>query len=124
FDFVEYFCDEGAPSPTTALLVASVRRDYFTTVQSSTLWQGPELNRDSIPSFGETLNGIAYLPRILAKARAKLRGALDPDLMFCCGGDRNFFGKHGGIHPADFLMAVWRAGDDDAQVADWVLARG
>ncbi len=66
---------------------------------------------------------MAYLPRILAKGRAKLRGELDPDLMFGCGGDRRFFKNHGDIHPADFLRHVWAAGDNDQKVADWIKAQ-
>jgi hypothetical protein len=62
---------------------------------------------------------MTYLPRILAKGRAKLRGELHPDVMFGCGGDRNFLSKHGGIHPADFLRHIWAAGDDDQKLADW-----
>ena len=119
FDFVEDFCEEGTPSISTALLVAAARRDYFTVVMKGAA--GVNLvNRDNIPTFGDELDGMAYLPRILAKARAKLRGELDPDLMYGCGGDRNFLGKHGNIHMADFLRRVWSAGDDDQEVADWV----
>jgi hypothetical protein len=123
FDFVEDFCEDNSPTPGTALLVAAVRRDYFLNVQNAASWDGPLLTRDDIPSFGEALDAIAYLPRIIAKARAKLRGALDPDLMFCCGGDRNFLRKHGNLDPADFLRAVWSAGDDDAAIATWVRAQ-
>ena len=121
FDFVEDFCEDNTPSPSTALLVAAVRRDYFLTVQHGIPTGEAYLTRDTVPSFGEELAGIHYLPRILAKARAKLRGTLDPDLMFGCGGDRNFLRKHGGIHPADFLRQVWAADDDDRRVADWIL---
>lgn len=120
FDFVEDFCEEGEPSISTALLVAAVRRDYFQTVQECTPSAGNLLTRDEVPSFGEELQGMPYLPRILAKGRAKLRGELDPDLMFGCGGDRNFLGKHGPIHPADFLRQVWAAGDDDLKLAAWI----
>ena len=88
FDFVEDCCEEGTPSASTALLVAAVRRDYFLTVQNGVTSQ-KVLSRDELPSFGQTLEGIAYLPRILSKARAKLRGELDPDIMFGCGGDRD-----------------------------------
>jgi len=123
FDFVEDYCEDNAPSPGTALLVAAVRRDFFLNEQRGAEWDGPLLTRDEVPSFGEALEDIAYLPRIIAKSRAKLRGALDPDLMFGCGGDRNFLRKHGDIHPADFLRAVWSAGDDDACIAAWVRAR-
>lgn len=122
FDFVEDYCEDGTPSPSTALLVAAVRRDYFLTVQNGVEETSRLLTRDDIPGFGESLDGIAYLPRVLAKARAKLRGALDPDLMYGCGGDRNFFRKHGEIHPADFLRRVWAAEDDDSKVARWVAS--
>ncbi len=120
FDFVEDFCEDNTPSPSTALLVAAVRRDYFLTVQKGIPCAGPLLTRDDVPTFGEELEGVAYLPRILAKARAKLRGTLDPDLMFGCGGDRNFLRKHGDLHPADFLRQVWAAKEDDLKVAEWV----
>jgi hypothetical protein len=119
FDFVEDFCEEGEPTASSALLVAAARRDYFHNVQKRAAGDRL-LTRDSIPTFGEELNGIAYLPRILAKARAKLRGELDPDLMFGCGGDRNFLEKHGQIPPSDFLRQVWAAGDDDQKLAAWV----
>lgn len=123
FDFIEDFCDEGNPSPATALLVAAVRREYFLDVQNGVTATGPLLGRDDVPTFGDELDGIAYLPRILAKARAKLEGRLDPDLMFGCGGDRNFLRKHGDIHPADFLRRVRTAGDDDQAVATWIRSR-
>lgn len=67
----------------------------------------------------ETLAGYVWLPRILVKARGKLRGELDPNTMFCCGGDRKFLREHD-IAPADFLRAVWSAGDDDSKVIDFV----
>lgn len=122
FDFVEDFCDEGVPSPTTALLVAAVRRDYFQVVQRGQA-SGHVLTRDGLPTFGDALGGVPYLPRILAKARAKLRGELDPDIMFGCGGDRSFLSRHGNLHPADFLRRVWAAGDDDQKVLDWLSPR-
>lgn len=120
FDFVEDFCDEGIPTPTTALLIAAVRRDYFLVVQKGKTSQATPLRRDDLPGFGEELHGLPYLPRILAKARAKLSGELDPDLMFSCGGDRNFLSKHGNLHPADFLRRVWSAGDDTENLAAWI----
>lgn len=119
FDFVEDYCEEGTPSPSTALLVAAVRRDYLM-VHPETASPARLLTRDDIPTFGDELNGMAYLPRILAKARAKLRGELDPDLMYGCGGDRKFLNTHGGIHLADFLRRVWACHEDDQLLADWV----
>jgi hypothetical protein len=122
FDFVEDYCEEGEPSLSTTLLVAAARRDYFLTVMKGAPGTA-RLTRDDIPGFGEELHGIAYLPRIIAKARAKLRGELDPDLMYGCGGDRNFLSKIGGVHPADFLRQIWSAGDDDHAIASWVKSR-
>ena len=122
FDFVEDFCEEADPSPSTALLIAAARRDFFIVIQNG-ITSGRSVTRDEVPTFGDSLEGIPYLPRILAKARAKLRGELDPDLMYGCGGDRNFLAKHGAIHPADFLRIVWAAGDDDHAVARAVRER-
>jgi hypothetical protein len=119
FDFIEDFCDEAQPSISTALLIAAARRDYFLTVQNGIPSQRV-LTRDELPSFGEDLAGITYLPRILAKGRAKLRGELHPELMFGCGGDRNFLAKNGDIHPADFLRHLWSAGEDDAKMLAWL----
>lgn len=122
FDFVEDFCDKGSPSPSTGLLIAAVRRDYFHTIQKRQK-SDKTLTRNELPTFGDTLDGITYLPRILSKARAKLRGELDPDIMYSCGGDLNFLKNNGDIHPADFLRQVWAAGDDDQKIAVWVAAQ-
>ncbi len=119
FDFVEDFCAEGLPSISTALLVAAVRRDYFLTVQKR-VPSDKVLTRDDVPTFGDELEGMPYLPRLIAKGRAKLRGELNPDLMFGCGGDRRFLKNHGDIHAADFLHQLWAAGDDDMKLAAWI----
>lgn len=123
FDFVEDFADGGDPTPSTALLVAAVRRDYFQVVQKGVPSKAPALTRDQVPAKDSVLEGITYLPRILAKARAKLRGELDPDLMFSCGGDRRFLRENGNLHPADFLRRVWAADGDDRKVVEWVKAQ-
>ncbi len=119
FDFVEDFVDEGEPSPGTALLIAAARRDFFLVDQKGKV-SGIAITRDELPNFGEELNGITYFPRILVKARAKLRGELDPDVMYGCGGDRNFLAKNGGIHPADFLRHVWASDGDDSKIVAWI----
>ncbi len=122
YDFVEDLNDYHAPTASTALLIAAVRRDYFLTVQ-----KGKSSNEivtvEDLPTFGDTIADIAYLPRILCKARAKLRGALDPEIMYGCGGDRNFLETNGNIHPADFLRHVWAAGDDDEKIARYILSQ-
>lgn len=123
FDFVEDFANEGVPAPSTALLVAAVRRDFFLTIQKGQPSEAPRLLRNEAPAKADKLEGVRYFPRILAKARAKLRGELDADLMFGCGGDRAFFAEHGDLHPADFLRHVWAAGDNDQQVLDYVRSQ-
>lgn len=119
FDFVEDLGDAGDPTRSTALLVAAVRRDYFLVVQDGQP-SSLEITSKDLPTFGDKLDSIEYLPRIIKKARHKLRGELDPDLMYGCGGDRNFLKKHGNIHPADFLRHVWSAEEDDAKIVSFV----
>lgn len=121
FDFVEDWADEGAPSISTALLIATVRRDYFLVVQGGEA-SPKEITAKDLPTFGDLLGEIRYLPRLLTKARAKLRGELDPDVMFGCGGDRKFFRTYGDIAPADFLRHVWAADGDDEKVLQFVQA--
>ncbi|WP_411827314.1 DUF5069 domain-containing protein [Luteolibacter sp. AS25] len=119
FDFIEDFVDEKVPSMSTALLIAAVRRDYFLVEQGGKPSE-KEISKDDLPTFGDELDGINYLPRILVKARAKLKGELDPDIMFGCGGDRKFLSKHGNIPAADFLRRVWASGGDDSKVLEWI----
>ena len=119
FDFIEDFVDEANPSPHTALLIAAVRRDYFLVEQHGVASREVIVKND-LPSFGDDLDGVFYLPRILKKARGKLKGELDPDIMFGCGGDRKFLSQHGGIPAADFLRRVWAAGSDDSKVLRWL----
>ena len=121
FDFIEDFADRDTPSPEAALLVAAVRRDYFLVEQKGKL-SSEELTNDQLPARDSELGGFRWLPRILAKARAKLRGELHPDVMYGCGGDCGFLSKND-IHPADFLRAVWAAeksDDPDQAVLDYV----
>ena len=123
FDFVDDHCRySDGPSPETALLVAAVRRDYLRTIQkgvkSTRVVQPSEL-----PAKSAAVEGIVWLPRLIAKARAKLRGEMDPDTMYGCGGDRAFFSEHD-IHPADLLRVVWAAGDDDQKIIDYVKNGG
>lgn len=120
FDFVEDFGDESVPSPTTAVLIASVRRDYFITIQKGEL-SDRLLIADELPERDEDWEGFTWLPRIVAKARAKLRGELHPDIMYSCGGDRAFLAQHT-IHPADFLRVVWAAQDNDDAIIQYVSA--
>jgi hypothetical protein len=80
------------------------------------------LDEQSLPAKTDTVRGIAWLPRLLIKTRAKLRGELPPSLMYCCGGDRKFFKEHD-ILPAEFLALRWRYENNDGAVVDWVVRR-
>jgi len=123
FDFIEDHCvsDGQDPTATTALLVTAVRRDYFLTIQKG-IPSEKIVPAPSLPAKTAEVEGIVWLPRIIVKARAKLRGEMDPDTMFCCGGDRAFLAKHD-IHPADFLRVVWAAADDDSKIIAYVKSR-
>ena len=80
------------------------------------------LNVDAMPPKDAAIEGIEWLPRIIPKTKAKLRGELPESLMYCCGGDRRFFRAHD-IHPAEFLSLVWRHENDDAAIVAWVVRR-
>jgi hypothetical protein len=116
FDLVEDNVTSGGADPTaiTALLITAVRRDYFLTVQKGVLSQHI-VHPDELPAKTAEVHGISWLPRILAKAQAKLRGEMHPDIMYGCGGDRAFLSRHD-MHPADFLRQVWAAKDDAERV--------
>ena len=122
FDFAEDWVCEGEPDIATFLLIHEQRRDYFWEVQN----RKPSslvLDSKKLPAKDAEVNGIHWLPRIIPKAKAKLKGELPEETMFCCGGDRNFFHKHK-IHPSEFLFAVRRAGDEDQKIIDWMVKRG
>lgn len=123
FDFVEDYGSSGDPTPSTAALIAAVRRDYFQVVQESKISTAKVATIDNIPAKNSVVDGIQYLPRMIVKAEAKLRGELDPDLMYCCGGDRRCMRENGDIHPADFLRRVWAADGDHQKVVDWVKSQ-
>ncbi|MEO5960110.1 MAG: DUF5069 domain-containing protein [Opitutaceae bacterium] len=110
----------GEPGFEHALAIETVRRDYFLNAQNARP-STAVIDDAKLPAKTETAKGIAWLPRLLPKARAKLRGELPSSLMYCCGGDRKFFKEHD-ILPAEFLALVWRH-DSDGPVVDWVARR-
>ena len=112
---------EGEPGLLQALAIEVVRRDYFLNVQGGRA-SSTTLDGNSLPSKTEAVRGITWLPRLLPKARAKLRGELPSSLMFCCAGDRKFFKEHD-ILPAEFLALVWRHDNNDTAIVDWVSRR-
>lgn len=120
FDFVEDHADSGGTDPSLGMtiLVAGVRRDFLHTIQNGKHSENI-VDNASLPAKSSELEGHRWLPRIIAKARAKLKGELHPDTMFGCGGDRKFLREHD-IHPAEFLRVVWAAHDDDSEILAFV----
>ncbi|MFA6961658.1 MAG: DUF5069 domain-containing protein [Opitutaceae bacterium] len=122
YDYAEDFHGyDGDPSYDIALGIEYIRRDFFLNVQhgkASTVVADPA----TWPAKDAAALGITWLPRILPKARAKLRGELPSSMMYGCGGDRNFFHTHD-IHPTEFLNLIWRLDGNDAAIIDWVVRR-
>lgn len=121
FDYAEDFVSGGEPDFETFLMVHEVRRDYFLTVQKG-VHSNETLNSSSLPAKTDETREILWLPRIMPKAIAKLRGELPPETMYGCGGDRKFF-KTNNIHPAEFLRVVWAYEEELEKIVDWVAAR-
>ncbi len=121
YDYAEDEASSKEPGFGNALAIETVRRDYFLNVQGGHA-SGRTVAEASLPSKDEAVKGISWLPRIIPKTKAKLRGELPASLMYCCGGDRRFFKAHN-ILPSEFLSIVWRNGDNDAATVDWVVAR-
>jgi hypothetical protein len=118
FDFVEDTFYGGEPGFETSLLITAMRREYFLKVQKGQR-SGRVIDMEKLPSKSAQMGGIEWLPRLIGKAHAKLRGEMPPELMYCCGGDRAFLREYG-IHPADFLREAWNAGDDHQRLLDFV----
>lgn len=118
YDFAEDFNDVGQPDFITFAMITDVRRSYFLN-QMQGQKSGQQLDPTTLPAKDSEADGIRWLPRIIGKARAKLRGELDPDTMYSCGGDRKFLQEHD-IHPAQFLKVVADHFDDDSAIVDWV----
>jgi len=118
FDFVEDFAKGGEPTLETALEIAKVRRDYFLNEQHGKR-SARQIDMAALPSKDAEVAGIGWLPRLIPKAEAKLRGEMPPELMYGCGGDRKFF-RTNSIDPAEFLRQVWKARGKNEVVVEWV----
>jgi hypothetical protein len=121
YDYAEDHNNGGEPGYDRALAIELIRRDYFLNVQGGKP-SGLILDAASLPAKADAVKGISWLPRIIPKTKAKLRGELPASLMYSCGGDRAFFTQHD-IHPAEFLSLVWRNENNDAAIIDWVVKR-
>jgi hypothetical protein len=121
FDFVEDWCDDGEPDLETVLAITRIRRDYFFQEQQNRFSEHSIITSE-LPSRHESLSGLEWFPRIIEKAKAKLRGELPPDLMYSCAGDRRFL-KRVNVGPAEFLQVVRDAGDNVDHIVKFVTDR-
>jgi hypothetical protein len=121
FDYAEDHANYGEPGLANAVTIEAVRRTYFHNVQQGR-WSGVTLDAATLPAKQDAVQGIAWLPRLIPKAKAKLRGELPASLMYGCGGDRAFFQQHD-ISPSEFLGLVYRNEQNDGAVIAWVAAR-
>ena len=121
YDYAEDETAGGEPGWDKAIAIEMIRRDFFLNAQGGKS-SGKTLDEAKLPAKAEEIKGIAWLPRIIPKATAKLRGELPSSLMYCCSGDRRFFQEHD-INPAEFLSLVWRNENNDAAIVDWVVKR-
>ncbi len=116
FDFVDDSLSYGDLDLETALAVTEIQREYFLKVMNGQP-TGRMVPMSALPAKSAAVDGISWLPRLIAKARIKLRGELNPDLMYGCAGDRPFLRKHHLTLPL-FLQLVWDKGDDDRAIVD------
>ena len=121
FDFIDDLARYGEPVYETTLLTTAVRRDYFLLVQNG-LSSNRTISMSSLPAKSAEVDGIAWLPRLIEKARIKLRGEMPPELMYGCGGDRPFL-RSMNVELAEFLRLVWLCGDDNAKIVQYIKSR-
>ena len=119
YDFAEDYIEYGEPDFGIFLIIHSIRVNYFRHEQNS-VQSKHIITAESLPGRDEEAAGIVWLPRIIEKARGKLSGELDPDIMYGCPADRRFFKTHG-IHAGAFLRKAWDAGDDTLAIIDWFV---
>jgi len=119
FDYAEDWCLHQEPDFMTFLLVHYERWNYFTEEQES-VPSSQLLDPSSLPEKTDEAKGIVWLPRIIPKAKAKLRGELPTSVMYGCGGDRLFF-QTNHVHPSQFLRITRRFWNNEQAIINWVL---
>ena len=116
FDFVDDSLRYDDLDFDTALAVTAIRREYFLDVMRGKP-TGRVVQMSELPAKSAAVDGISWLPRLIVKARVKLRGEMNPDLMYGCAGDRPFLRSHHMTLP-QFLQLVRDKGDDDRAIID------
>lgn len=119
FDFVDDSLRYGGdPDFATTLAVTAIRRDYFLGVMGGKP-SGRTATMGSLPLKSAEVDGISWLPRLIVKARLKLRGEMPAELMYGCAGDRPFLRRMNLTLPK-FLELVRDAGNDDRRIVNAV----
>jgi hypothetical protein len=118
FDFVDDSLRYDDVEFDAVLEATAIRRRYFVEVMGGQP-TGRMVPMSALPAKSDEVDGIAWLPRLIVKARIKLRGELNPDLMYGCAGDRPFLRARNMTLP-QFLQLVWDKGDDDRAIVDAV----
>lgn len=118
FDFVDDALGWDDLDFETVLEVTAIRRAYFLEVMKGTP-TGRVIPMSTLPPKSAAVDGISWLPRLIEKARIKLRGEMDPDLMYGCAGDRPFL-RERNMTLSEFLQLVWDKGEDERAIIDAV----
>jgi len=118
FDFVDDLQRYGEPDYPTVLAIQTVCRDHFLNELKGRRSGRTALMSD-LPAKTASVEGIPWLPRLIVKARLKLRCEMPSDLMYGCGGDRAFFNQVT-LTLAGFLELVRGLGADDRGIIDAV----
>lgn len=118
FDFVDDLQRYGEPDYPAVLAIQSVCRDHFLN-QLKGRRSGRTALMSDLPAKTDAVEGIPWLPRLIVKARLKLRREMPSDLMYGCGGDRAFFHQVT-LTPAGFLELVRDEGSNDRRIIDAV----
>lgn len=120
FDFVDDHLRYGDFDYDMVQDTTEIRYRYFTEVMHGQP-TGKVVPMSTLPAKKAAVDGIPWLPRLIVKARIKLRGEMEPDLMYGCAGDRPFLREHRMTLP-QFLQLVWDKGDDDRAIVDTLKA--
>ena len=118
FDFIDDELSYGEPDYATVLAVQAIRRDYFLNVLHGKA-TGQVASVNGLPAKRAEADGISWLPRLIVKARLKLRGEMPADLMYGCAGDRPFL-RRMNLNLPQFLELVRDSGDDDRRIVNAV----
>ena len=120
FDLVEDDCRFGEPDFATSFELTEMRRNYFLNVQKGVA-TARRVDMDRLPAKSAAIEGVRWLPRIIEKAKAKLRGEMPEELMYCCGGDRDFL-RSAHMTAGEFLRLVQDSAEDTQKIIATVIS--